>query len=168
MRDGVWNHQPCGCLLKRLFRPRSKKTPKLRVTVGRWIPSTKGQLRGKCLHLMTSSWKSLVAAKYIPWYMCTVLTYIVRSKLYWCHLNCMWNHVNTLRPRQNGRHYQKSFAYDIIEVSAIIGSGKGLVPTKRPSITCTIDGWIIDAYMRHAASMSWWCSHRVETILWLA
>ena len=23
----------------------------------RWIPRTKGQLRGKCLHLMTSSWK---------------------------------------------------------------------------------------------------------------
>ena len=25
----------------------------------RWIPRTKGQLRGKCLHLMTSSWKSV-------------------------------------------------------------------------------------------------------------
>ena len=30
--DGVSNHQPHGCLLKRLFRRRSKKTPKLRVT----------------------------------------------------------------------------------------------------------------------------------------
>ena len=26
----------------------------------RWIPRTKGQLRGKCFHLMTSSWKSHV------------------------------------------------------------------------------------------------------------
>ena len=30
--DGVSNHQPCGCLLKRLFRRGSKKTSKLRVT----------------------------------------------------------------------------------------------------------------------------------------
>ena len=31
-RDGVSNHQPHDYLLKRLFRPRSKKTSKLRVT----------------------------------------------------------------------------------------------------------------------------------------
>ena len=30
--DSVLNHQPHGCLLKRLFRRRSKKTSKLRVT----------------------------------------------------------------------------------------------------------------------------------------
>ena len=30
--DGVSNHQPRGCLLKRLFRRKSKKTSKLRVT----------------------------------------------------------------------------------------------------------------------------------------
>ena len=30
--DGVWNHQPHHCLLKRLFRRRWKKTSKLRVT----------------------------------------------------------------------------------------------------------------------------------------
>ena len=30
--DGVTNHQPRGCLLNRLFRPRSKKTSKPRVT----------------------------------------------------------------------------------------------------------------------------------------
>ena len=30
--DGVSNHQSHGCLLNRLFRRRSKKTPKLRVT----------------------------------------------------------------------------------------------------------------------------------------
>ena len=30
--DGVSNHQPCDCLLNRLFRRRSKKTPKLCVT----------------------------------------------------------------------------------------------------------------------------------------
>ena len=31
-RDGVWNHQPRDCLLKCLFRRRSKKTSELRVT----------------------------------------------------------------------------------------------------------------------------------------
>ena len=30
--DGVWNHQPHGCLLNRLFRRRLKKASKLRVT----------------------------------------------------------------------------------------------------------------------------------------
>ena len=55
--DSVSNHQPHDCLLNRLFRRRSKKTSKLRVTglcVGN-SPGTKGQLRGKCFHLMTSS-----------------------------------------------------------------------------------------------------------------
>ena len=61
--DSVSNHQPHGCLLNRLFRRRSKKTSKLSVTGfvwgihrDRWIPRTKGQLRGKWFHLMTSSW----------------------------------------------------------------------------------------------------------------
>ena len=31
----------------------------------RWIPRTKGQLRGKCFHLMTSSW-------YVRWIVCHV------------------------------------------------------------------------------------------------
>ena len=56
-RDGVSNHQPHDCLLNRLFRGRSKKTSKLRVTglcAGN-SPRTECQLRGKCFHLMTSS-----------------------------------------------------------------------------------------------------------------
>ena len=63
-RDGVSNHRHLGCLLNGLFRRRSKKTSKIRVidplcwefTGDRWIPLTKGQLRGKCFHVMTSSW----------------------------------------------------------------------------------------------------------------
>ena len=61
--DGVSNHQPHGCLLNRLFRRRSKTTSKLRVTdlcvgnsQGPVNSPHKGQLRGKCFHLMTSSW----------------------------------------------------------------------------------------------------------------
>ena len=59
--DGVSNHQSHDCLLNRLFRRRSKKTSKLprhwllwgEFTDDRW--TTKGQWRGKCFHLMTSS-----------------------------------------------------------------------------------------------------------------
>ena len=58
--NGVSYHQPHDCLLKRLFRRRSKKTSKLRVTglcAGNSpvISRKKGQSRGKCFHLMTSS-----------------------------------------------------------------------------------------------------------------
>ena len=55
-RDSVSNHQPHDCLLNRLFRHRSTKASKLRVTgLCARIPRTNGQLRGKCFHLMTSS-----------------------------------------------------------------------------------------------------------------
>ena len=53
--DGVSNHQPHDCLRNGLFRRRSRKISKLRVT-DRWISRTKGKLRRKCFHLMTSSW----------------------------------------------------------------------------------------------------------------
>ena len=56
-RDSVSNHQPQHCLPNRLFRRRSKKTSKLRVTglcAGNspvsWIPRTKAS------DVMTSSW----------------------------------------------------------------------------------------------------------------
>ena len=57
-RDSVSNHQPHDCLLNRLFRRWSKKTSKLRVT-GRCAGGGEFPaqiLRGKCFHLMTSSW----------------------------------------------------------------------------------------------------------------
>ena len=62
--DDVSNHQPHDCLLNRLFRHRPKKTSKLRVTglcagnspVTGEFPAQRGQWRGKCFHLMTSSW----------------------------------------------------------------------------------------------------------------
>ena len=47
-RGGLSNHRRLECLLNRLFKPKSKKTSKLRVTglvvgIHRWIPHTKGQ-----------------------------------------------------------------------------------------------------------------------------
>ena len=54
--DGVSNHWRLECLVNRLFRRRSKKTSKLRVT-GRWPANSphKGPVTWKCSHLITSS-----------------------------------------------------------------------------------------------------------------
>ena len=64
-RVGVSNHRCLDCLFNCLFRRRSNKTSKPRVTglwgefIGhRWILRTKGQFREKCFHLMTSSCSS--------------------------------------------------------------------------------------------------------------
>ena len=51
----------------------------------RWIPRTKGQLRGKCFHLMTSSWKALQRNEvHISWHVphvptCTYFHLVVVS-----------------------------------------------------------------------------------------
>ena len=85
--DGVSNHQPHNCLLNRLFGRRSKKisnSASLAFVRGfhrdRWIPRTKGQLRGKCFHLMTSSW---------IWYIVAISVVIFLMKL--PSLECQWH-----------------------------------------------------------------------------
>ena len=64
-RNGVLNHQPHDCLLNYLYRCRSKKTSKLRVTglcdenspeTGEF-PAQRVSNSKKCFHLMTSSRK---------------------------------------------------------------------------------------------------------------
>ena len=68
-RVGAWYHQPPDCLLNRLFRCRSKKTSKLRVTglcvgnspVTREFPAQMARnVEGKCFHLMASSWHTSI------------------------------------------------------------------------------------------------------------
>ena len=56
----VSNHQPRGCLLySDADQRKHQSSASLAFVRGihrdRWIPRTKGQLRGKCFHLMTSS-----------------------------------------------------------------------------------------------------------------
>ena len=75
-RDGVSNHQPHNCLLNRLFRHRSKKTSKVRVT-GLCVGNSPGPVNSpnkwpvtrKCFHLMTSScWPRASLDPPQPWY----------------------------------------------------------------------------------------------------
>ena len=65
--EGVSNHQPYHCLLNRFFQAQIKENIRAprhwplcgKFTGDRWIPRTNGQLRAKCFHLMTSSWRKL-------------------------------------------------------------------------------------------------------------
>ena len=81
--------------------------------------------------------------------------------------------INTLRPRQNGRHFADDIFKRVflnekiwipIEISRkfvpkgsirnIPALDNGLVPTMRRAIVWTNDGSITGVYMRHSASMS--------------
>ena len=105
-RDGVLNHQRFHCLLNHLFGRRSKKTSNsasLAFVWGihrdRWIPRTKGQLRGKSFHLMTSSWWLLYGV------VCGCndrITYFTLNRplfLTGCTVN-VWTYVDEYKERQ--------------------------------------------------------------------
>ena len=80
--------------------------------------------------------------------------------------------LNTLRPRQNGRHFADDISKRIVLNGNVwlsinmslrfvpkgpidsIGSDNGLAPARRQAIIWTYDGEFTDAYMRHSASMS--------------
>ena len=90
-RDGVSNHQPHDCLLKRLFRRRSKKISKLRVV----DPCVAGEFphKGPATR-KTSSWRSnLITIKFCRYQASTM--FLVYAKY-----NCHWidvtenKHVN--------------------------------------------------------------------------
>ena len=67
--DGVWIHQPHGCLLNRSFGRRSKRTSKLRVT-GLCAGDSPGPVNShtKCFHLMTSSCAMFILSFYRRFY----------------------------------------------------------------------------------------------------
>ena len=89
--DGDSNHQPHGCLLNRLFRRRSKKTSKLRVTglcVGNWPGPVnsphKGPVTRIFFHLMTSSrWEAMCDFVITPISMmliyCNIITKLIHG-----------------------------------------------------------------------------------------
>ena len=81
--DGVSNHQPRGCLLKRLFRRRSKKTSKLRVT-GLCVGNSPGPVN--------SPHKGPVARKMLPF------DDVIMSNSHQAHFK---QHRNSLQWRHN-------------------------------------------------------------------
>ena len=60
----------------------------------RWIPRTKGQLRGECLHLMTSSWvyvKISINSTHLQLNQC--LCGIVTGTFRWCHMGVIVSQI---------------------------------------------------------------------------
>ena len=101
--DGVSNHQPRECLLNRLFGRISKKTSKFCVT---------GLCAGNSPVPVNSPHKGPVTRKMLPFddviMFCPVVTYslkhisVVVGQSVWQ----LWDDIlDTLRPRQNGRHF---------------------------------------------------------------
>ena len=83
-RDGVSNHRRLDCLLNRLFRRRSKKTSKLRITGlwegnPRWLVDFphKRPVTRKCFHLMTTSCKRYAWPHYNAKYISFLTGYIL-------------------------------------------------------------------------------------------
>ena len=116
-RDGVANHQPHECVLNSLFRRRSKKTSKLRVTC---LCEGNSPVTGDFPAQMASDAENVS----IWWrhHDCVVVSNTVCTALFvlwWQNHNCQKKcsqqvgvHsrcilVNTLRPRQNNRHLKQ-------------------------------------------------------------
>ena len=72
VHDGVSNHQPDGCLLNRLFRRKSKKTSKLRVT-GLCVGNSPGPVN--------SPHKGPVTRKMFPFYDVIMGTEFIQSSI---------------------------------------------------------------------------------------
>ena len=118
-RYGVLNHQPHDCLLNRLFSRRSEKSPKLPVT---GLCEGNSPVTGEFPTQRASN-----AENVSIWWR----NHDLETSVFWAHLEehqdtihskCtsgiaqtspaylnpslqMWRVVNTLRPRQNGRHF---------------------------------------------------------------
>ena len=60
----------------------------------RWIPRAKGQLRGKCFHLMTSSW---------------VRKMYNNGRCHKCNTFCYYRSSDTLKRKLNARHFDEMF-----------------------------------------------------------
>ena len=168
--DSVSNHQPHDGLLNRLFRCISKKTSKLRVTVF---------CAGNSPGPVNSPHKQPVTRKMFPFDdVIMFMTYSIIQKTtgwhYWSIPGSSIHFVNTVRPRQNGRHFQNDIfrcifvnenvwiAIDILlqfVPKVPINQIPGLVQIMawhRPGDKPFSEPMMVRllAYMRHSASMS--------------
>ena len=93
-RDGVLNHQPHDCLLNRLFRRRSKKTSKLRITgLCEGNSPVTGEFPSERVCTAVPFDDVIMISKHDPCDMSPL------SKIHYCNNDII---VNTLRPRRNG------------------------------------------------------------------
>ena len=74
----------------------------------RWIPRTKGQLRGKCFHLMTSSW--VMITDIVNMYLCTNCLECHYIQIVWCRRNAtpvrkQWSYVSKPRDVSFALHH---------------------------------------------------------------
>ena len=103
-RDSVSTHQTHHCLLNRLFRRRSKKTSKLRVT-GLCVGNSPGT--GEFPAQMASNtenvsiWKGGGTSGFASWFIgflvCLITPFLIEK--------LRRGHLNTSSPGQNGRHF---------------------------------------------------------------
>ena len=125
--NSVSNHQPRDCLLSRLFRRRSKKTWKLRVTglcvgnsPGLVNSRTKGQLHGKCFHLMTSSCKCVSLPNHTHLGVVTIITHIMCIKgiemVQWREAYVLDNWQLAELPQSGGREFDPRLVHDNLSV----------------------------------------------------
>ena len=124
-RDGVSNHQSPDCLLKRLFRRRSKKTSKLRAT---------GLCAGNSPGPVNSPHKEPVTRKMVPFYD-VIMLYTI--------LKCIFMNENVLL----GLKFQWNVFLCVMLTKIKTGSGNGLVPKRRQAITWTNDELSNDTYI---------------------
>ena len=64
-----------------------------------WIPLTKSQLRGKCIHLMTSSWNyhdlvRMIIERFVPHAMSAITT--ISPNNTFCEMETVWVHIYML------------------------------------------------------------------------
>ena len=128
-RDGVSNHQPHDCLLNRLFRRRSKKTPKPRVT---------GLCEGKSP--VNSPHKWAVARKMFPFDDVIMVNFFEESA------PCTVFPVNT--------HCNRTITVSILArygilPALIICLLCGHISTYVPRVNLTIKRWDIGCVVRH-------------------
>ena len=98
--DGVSNHQPrlfTQSFIKKKHQSSASLAFGWEIHRDRWIPRTKGHLRGKCFHLMTSSCVNIFPMqagdlrRHRGHYDVTVMDSVQRiSYIYMCKMNVLW------------------------------------------------------------------------------
>ena len=173
-RDSVSNHQPHDCLLNRLFRRRSKKTSKLRVTglcAGN-SPGTVASNRQITVQYEFSRWK--MGHRWWRWWLVTELitrrlpifktTQIDNQSTYWSRnsvaatLQTIFSTFLLHFPQWKYTHFDSNFTEICYQGFNwqwfIFCSATGLAPKRRQTIIWTNDNLVYARNMHPPASLS--------------